>query len=72
MSTERVTVALPTYNELENLPDIVPAITAHGYRLLIVDDASPDGTGALADRLAVDNPSISVLHRREKQGLGPA
>lgn len=72
MSTERVTVALPTYNELENLPDIAPAIVAHGYRLLIVDDASPDGTGVLADRLAAESPSVSVLHRSRKQGLGPA
>lgn len=72
MSTERVTVALPTYNELENLPRIAPSIVAHGYRLLIVDDGSPDGTGALADRLAADDPSISVLHRARKEGLGPA
>jgi dolichol-phosphate mannosyltransferase len=72
VSTERVTVALPTYNELENLPDIAPAITAQGYRLLIIDDHSPDGTGELANRLAADNPLISVLHRAAKQGLGPA
>ncbi|HWB87633.1 MAG TPA: polyprenol monophosphomannose synthase [Acidimicrobiia bacterium] len=72
MSTERVTVALPTYNELENLPQIAPSIVAHGYRLLIVDDGSPDGTGALADRLAADDPVISVLHRPRKEGLGPA
>ncbi|HUF14830.1 MAG TPA: polyprenol monophosphomannose synthase [Acidimicrobiia bacterium] len=72
MSTERVTVALPTYNELENLPDIAPAVTAHGYRLLIIDDDSPDGTGELADRLAAGSPLISVLHRPVKQGLGPA
>jgi dolichol-phosphate mannosyltransferase len=70
--TDRVTVALPTYNELENLPDIAPAITAHGYRLLSVDDASPDGTGLLADELAAGDPAISVLHRGQKQGLGPA
>jgi dolichol-phosphate mannosyltransferase len=72
VSTERVTVALPTYNELENLPQIAPSIVAHGYRLLIVDDGSPDGTGALADRRAADDPVISVLHRPRKEGLGPA
>ena len=72
MSPERVTVALPTYNELLNLPLIVPEILAHGYRLLIIDDNSPDGTGRLADSLAADLPSISVIHRPAKQGLGPA
>jgi dolichol-phosphate mannosyltransferase len=72
VSPERVTVALPTYNELLNLPLIVPEILAHGYRLLIIDDNSPDGTGRLADSLAADLPSISVIHRPAKQGLGPA
>ena len=72
MSTERVTVALPTYNEAENLPDIAPAITAHGYRLLIIDDGSPDGTGAIADRLASGSRAVGVLHRPNKDGLGPA
>jgi dolichol-phosphate mannosyltransferase len=48
------------------------AITAHGYRLLIVDDSSPDGTGEIADELASVNPTISVLHRDSKEGLGPA
>lgn len=72
MSPERVTVALPTYNELLNLPLIVPEILAHGYRLLIIDDNSPDGTGRLADSLAADLPSISVIHRPAKHGLGPA
>lgn len=72
MSTERVTVALPTYNELENLSEIAEAITNHGYRLLIIDDNSPDGTGRLADELAAENQGIEVLHRAEKQGLGPA
>lgn len=72
MSTERVTVALPTYNELENLPEIAPAITAHGYRLLVIDDNSPDGSGQLADRLAATDPAVSVLHRPVRKGLGPA
>jgi dolichol-phosphate mannosyltransferase len=69
---DRVTVVLPTYNERENLSDIAAAITAHGYRLLVVDDSSPDGTGEIADRLAGENPAISVLHRTSKDGLGPA
>jgi len=72
VSTERVTVALPTYNEAENLPDIAPAITAHGYHLLIIDDGSPDGTGAIADRLASGSQTVGVLHRPKKDGLGPA
>ncbi|HEX6301933.1 MAG TPA: polyprenol monophosphomannose synthase [Acidimicrobiia bacterium] len=72
MPTEPVTVVLPTYNELENLPHIVPEIVAHGYLLLIVDDNSPDGTGRLADSLAADLPGVSVLHRVKKSGLGPA
>jgi dolichol-phosphate mannosyltransferase len=69
---DRVTVAIPTYNESENLPDISTAVTAHGYHLLVVDDSSPDGTGELADRLATEDPLISVLHRPNKEGLGPA
>jgi dolichol-phosphate mannosyltransferase len=70
--SEQVTVVVPTFNERENLPDLIPAITTHGYRALIVDDASPDGTGDLADGLAADEPMMSVLHRPGKQGLGPA
>ena len=69
---ERVTVALPTYNELENLPLITPEIVAFGYRLLIIDDNSPDGTGRLADSLAADLSEVTVLHREVKEGLGPA
>ncbi|HEY7470351.1 MAG TPA: polyprenol monophosphomannose synthase [Acidimicrobiia bacterium] len=72
MPPDRVTVVIPTYNERENLPQIAPAVTRHGYRLLIVDDGSPDGTGAVADRLAADDSRISVLHRGVKEGLGPA
>ncbi len=72
MPTDRVTVVLPTYNERENLSDIAAAITTHGYRLLVVDDSSPDGTGEIADEMARANPAISVLHREKKEGLGPA
>lgn len=72
MSPEQVTVVVPTYNERENLDDIAAAVVAHGYRLLVVDDGSPDGTGEIADELSRQNPSVTVLHRSEKQGLGPA
>jgi dolichol-phosphate mannosyltransferase len=63
---------VPTYNERENLAELAAEVTAHGYWMLIVDDSSPDGTGALADELAATNPRISVLHRPAKEGLGPA
>jgi dolichol-phosphate mannosyltransferase len=67
-----VIVVLPTYNEIGTLEAVVAGVTAHGYRLLIVDDGSPDGTGALADELARREPLVSVLHRTAKEGLGPA
>lgn len=67
-----VLVVVPTYNEAENVELIATAVRAHGYCLLIVDDGSPDGTGATADELAAADAGISVLHRIEKQGLGPA
>lgn len=72
MPTDRVTVVIPTYNERENLAHIVPAVTHQGFRVLVVDDNSPDGTGDLASRLASEDARVSTLHRREKQGLGPA
>ncbi|HEX6947374.1 MAG TPA: polyprenol monophosphomannose synthase [Acidimicrobiia bacterium] len=72
MQPDRVTVVVPTYNEIENLADLVTAVTTQGFRLLVVDDGSPDGTGALADELAGSNPLVSVMHRTSKQGLGPA
>ncbi len=72
MSTDRVVVALPTFNEIENLEDIVNAILAHNYEVLIIDDNSPDGTGKLADQLAEAHSRVSVLHRKTKEGLGPA
>jgi dolichol-phosphate mannosyltransferase len=72
-------VLLPTFNEAENIESIVAAVVdvlddaAPGaFRVLIVDDDSPDGTGAIADRLAAENASIEVLHRRNREGLGPA
>jgi dolichol-phosphate mannosyltransferase len=71
---DRACVVLPTYNERENLPQIVPAILAAAPELdvLIVDDNSPDGTGALADQLAAQSPRVRVLHRARKEGLGRA
>ncbi|NNF65604.1 MAG: polyprenol monophosphomannose synthase [Acidimicrobiia bacterium] len=65
-------VVLPTYNEIENIRSIVSKLTESGYAVLIVDDASPDGTGDAADELAAANSAVSVLHRSEKAGLGPA
>jgi dolichol-phosphate mannosyltransferase len=71
---ERFLVILPTYNESNNLPRVVPPILAQDPRLeiLVVDDNSPDGTGRLANDLAGVNPRVHVLHRPEKQGLGRA
>ena len=70
----RACVVLPTYNECENLPAIVPAILAAAPEvdILVVDDNSPDGTGALADGLAAQSPRVRVLHRARKEGLGRA
>ncbi len=72
MSPDQVTVVVPTYNELQNLEEIAAAVLAHGYRLTVVDDNSPDGTGALADELAGRHDRLSVIHRASKEGLGPA
>jgi dolichol-phosphate mannosyltransferase len=71
---ERFLVILPTYNEGQNLPRIVPQILAQDSRLeiLVVDDNSPDGTGRLANDLAGVNPRVHVLHRAQKEGLGRA
>ncbi len=74
MSRERFLVMVPTYNEMENLPRKVPKVLAQDERIeiLVIDDASPDGTGALADEMAAENPRIHVLHRTAKKGLGKA
>jgi dolichol-phosphate mannosyltransferase len=71
---ELALVVVPTYNECENLPQIVPAILAQDARveILVVDDGSPDGTGQLADAFAAQDPRVHVLHRTAKQGLGRA
>ena len=70
----RALVVLPTYNEARNLEGIVPLILAVDERIdiLIVDDASPDGTGAIADRISAESARVSVLHREGKLGLGSA
>ncbi|PCE15283.1 dolichol-phosphate mannosyltransferase [Microbacterium sp. SZ1] len=66
-------VIIPTYNEIENIESIVDRVLAAADAdILIVDDASPDGTGELADALAERHPAVSVLHRTEKDGLGGA
>jgi dolichol-phosphate mannosyltransferase len=68
----RATVCLPTYNERENLEPMLRALGAHGVRVLVIDDNSPDGTGELAERLAAELDYVAVLHRSAKSGLGPA
>jgi dolichol-phosphate mannosyltransferase len=71
----RATVCLPTYDERENLEQMLRAlggVLRDGDRVLVVDDRSPDGTGELADRLAEELPFVDVLHRERKEGLGPA
>jgi dolichol-phosphate mannosyltransferase len=74
-------LVLPTFDEAENLERMVDAVRPVlaaaagdlGYRVLVVDDGSPDGTGVIADRLAAADPEhVEVLHRTERQGLGPA
>lgn len=77
-ASPKVIVVLPTYNERENISRIVPALFAlniPNLRLLVVDDNSPDGTGQIAEALgqeAAYQGRLYVLHRAEKQGLGPA
>jgi dolichol-phosphate mannosyltransferase len=72
----KITVVVPTYNERENLPLLIDQLGSLGrqdLKVLIADDNSPDGTGAVADQLAAEsNGTVSVLHRKEKDGLGRA
>ncbi|HSM16326.1 MAG TPA: polyprenol monophosphomannose synthase [Gemmatimonadales bacterium] len=71
---ERALVAIPTYNEAENIARIIPRVLEQDPRIevLVVDDNSPDGTGQLADDIAERDPRVHVLHRDAKQGLGKA
>ena len=66
------TICLPTYNERENLESMLRALAPLGVNVLVIDDNSPDGTGEIADRLAEELSFVSVLHRAQKEGLGPA
>ena len=71
----RILICLPTYNERENVESMVRALGGLGLaelEVLVIDDASPDGTGEIADRLAAELPWVHVLHRERKEGLGPA
>ena len=77
--TELPWLILPTFNEAENIEAIVNAsaetlvaASPAGFRILIVDDGSPDGTGQIGDRLAADRSEVEVLHRTRREGLGPA
>ncbi len=78
MSDSRFLLCLPTYDERENLQAMVEALGAVRERtpvpgdVLVIDDSSPDGTGAMADALAADRPWLHVLHRPLKEGLGRA
>ncbi|MGM0384761.1 MAG: polyprenol monophosphomannose synthase [Actinomycetota bacterium] len=68
----RTLVIIPTYNERENVADIVRRVRAEDVDVLVADDASPDGTGEIADELAAADPRVHVLHRAGKEGLGKA
>jgi dolichol-phosphate mannosyltransferase len=70
---------LPTYNEAENIEailtaagDVLARAAPAGFRVLVVDDGSPDGTGQMAEELAGERPWLGVLHRTQKSGIGPA
>ncbi|HZP40572.1 MAG TPA: polyprenol monophosphomannose synthase [Candidatus Binatia bacterium] len=72
--SSRVLVVVPTLNERENLPSLAAAVFAQpvGAELLVVDDNSPDGTGAVADEMAAADPRVHVLHRPRRLGIGSA
>jgi dolichol-phosphate mannosyltransferase len=67
-------VVVPTYNERENLEELIPRVLGQrqGLEVLVVDDGSPDGTGEYADSVAAEDPRVHVLHRPGKMGLGSA
>jgi dolichol-phosphate mannosyltransferase len=71
---DRALVIVPTYNERFNIARLIPAVLAQDpcLEILIVDDGSPDGTGAIVDAIAATNPRVHVIHRASKLGLGTA
>src|SRR5262245_40051784 len=70
----RVAVLIPTYNERDNLPGIVARVRASvpTADVFVLDDSSPDGTGAIAEQIASGDPHVRVVHRVAKEGLGKA
>jgi dolichol-phosphate mannosyltransferase len=75
IGTVRTVICLPTYNEKDNVEPMVRALRGldlEDLHVLVIDDNSPDGTGAIADRLAGEDDHVHVLHRERKEGLGPA
>ena len=71
---DRTLVIVPTYNEKFNIARLIPAVLAQdpSIEVLVVDDASPDGTGAIVDSIAASNPRVHAIHRAGKLGLGTA
>lgn len=71
---DRALVIVPTYNERFNIARLIPAVLAQdpGLEILVVDDASPDGTGGVVDAIAANNSRVHILHREGKLGLGTA
>lgn len=72
VARDDVVVVVPTYQEAENVVEVVAGVRAVGMRVLVVDDGSPDGTGEIVDDLADADDGVSVLHRLRPLGLGPA
>ncbi len=74
MTTDRVLVCIPTYNERDNLPSTLGRLreACPEVDVLVIDDGSPDGTGEIADKLAASDSQVHVLHRTQKAGLGTA
>jgi dolichol-phosphate mannosyltransferase len=73
-AAERVLVIIPTYNERDNIESIIARVreSSPAVHVLVVDDGSPDGTGAIVDKLAATDAQVHVLHRTTKSGLGAA
>ncbi|MEO8166746.1 MAG: polyprenol monophosphomannose synthase [bacterium] len=74
METSKVLVVIPTYNEAENIPKLIPAVLkqAPNIDILVVDDGSPDGTAAIVKEIMAADPRVRILERKGKQGLGTA